>query len=161
MALANIIKGDVDIQGALSASSMTLPNSSVTDGKVAAGAAISADKIEFRKRDTYSQPNTTPTAETRVIHKVRGATGTVNGFSAGTIVAASSGSLTADLKVNGSSILTAPITLDNGNTAYVDEAGTIASPSLVEGDVLTVVIAVSSHNGTGLWVDYEIDETAT
>jgi hypothetical protein len=122
--------GDFHFNGALSAKTFSPPASSVGNNAIAANAGIAATKLQHRHEKTYSQPNTTTTAETRILHVVKGANATVQNFRAGSIAPAIGGAtVTVDLKKNGSSILTSVITLDNANVAYVvEEAAITAQP---------------------------------
>jgi hypothetical protein len=58
--------------------------------------------------------------------------------------------VTVDLKVNGTSILTSVITIDNTVAAYGSVAATLAAgaATLVAGNVLTIVITATAGGGT-------------
>ncbi len=56
--------------------------------------------------------------------------------------------ITVDLKVNGVSVLTAAITLDNGQSARELVAGTIDTDSLSADDVIEVAVTVNAGTGT-------------
>lgn len=134
----------------------------ILNADIAAGAGVVATKIQHQHELTFAQPNTAATAETKVVHVVKGATGTIVAFRAGSIVAATStGVATVNLKKNGTTVLSAVITLDNANTAYIVEEGTISVPALAAGDVLTVEVAVSSTVlPTGLFAQVVLREDA-
>lgn len=153
------LRGAVIIDG-----SVALPASSVTNTSVTAAAGIDASKLEHRHRETYSQPNTTATSVTQVIYTAAAA-GTVNSFKAGSIVACiGAATVTVDLKKNGSTILSAVITLDSSNTAYVVEAGTINSAAYVAGDMFTIVTVATAGGGTiatGFTCIAEFEEAAS
>ena len=93
-----------------------------------------------------------------------GATAEIQSVRAGVVVAAVGDStVTIDLYKNGASILSAPIVLDNTNTAYTEETGTLSSDDLVQGDCLEVVVTVSAGTGTlpqGLYVEVDVHEDA-
>lgn len=145
----NVLYGDYFFTGNLRAGSMTAANNSVRDAQVAAGADVGADKLVHRHQCPFDQPNTAATSETRVIHRCYGATGTIRGFHAGSIVAATGNStVTVDLRKNGTTVLSAVITLDNANTARVAEAGSVSVTTLVQGDVLEVVTVATVGTGT-------------
>jgi hypothetical protein len=142
------IPDDVHVEGRITAQSMTVPDSAVKDASVASDAAIQATKVIHQHQKSYSQPNTTATTETRVIHEARGA-GTVQEFRAGSIVAClTTATITVDLKKNGTTVLSAVITLNNGNTARVAVAGTVTSAAYVAGDVFEIVITATASGGT-------------
>lgn len=138
----SIIDGDVQVTGRLIAPTLTLTAGTVTAAAVQAAAGIEASKLEHQYQPVFSQEGgTDAAAEVRVVHVVKGATADIVSFHAGSVVAATgTGVCTVDCKKNGTTILSAVITLDNGNTAYVVEAGTLAVTSAVAGDVFTVVV---------------------
>ena len=75
--------------------------------------------------------------------------GVVDSFRAGSIAAAVGDStVSVELKKNGTSVLAAAIALDNANTAYVPEAGSVNTPAYVAGDVFTVQVSISAGTGT-------------
>lgn len=150
----SVVQGDYFFNGNLRAVSMTAPNNSVGNAQVLAGANLAADKLEHRYQWELAQPNTTATTETRVVGRCYGATGSVRGFHAGSIVAnLTTATVTVDLqKSTGggafASILTAAITLNNATTARTAVAGTLASTTLVQGDLLQIVITATAAGGT-------------
>lgn len=142
-------EGDVHVAGALSCKTFSPPASSITNTAVKADAGISATKLEHRFQLVAAQANTAAADETRVIHVVYGATGSIVAFKAGSIAKAVGDAITTvDLKVNGSSVLSAVITLDSANTNRVAESGTVSTPALVAGDVLEIVIDGTIGTGT-------------
>lgn len=144
--------------------SASLPASSVTNAAVAAAAGIDASKLEHRHRPLYTQPNTTATSVTQVIYVAKAA-GTVNSFRAGSIAAcAGAATITVDLKKNGSTILSAVITLDSSNSNYVPEAGTVNTAAYVADDVFTIVTVATAGGGTigtGFYCIPEFEEAAS
>lgn len=163
MAYVMTVDGDMHVQGKVTCNGIVLPADSVGDAAIPTGANVQAAKLEQRPKITYSQESaTTAVAETRVIHVVHGATGTLRAFRAGSVVANIGGAtITVDLKKNGSSILTLPITLDNTKTARQIVTAAIASAGLVVNDVLEISIAVSAGGGTigkGVFAEVVLDE---
>lgn len=156
-----IIEGDVLVRGALVPESFTAPAQSVSSDAVKTGANIDADKLESRVYASHAQPNTAATTETRSLFVARRA-GSVNSVIAGSIAAAIGDStVTVDVKKNGTTILSAVITLDNANTARVGEAGTVNVSAFVAGDWFEVVITATVGSGTmptGVFVQVEIDQ---
>lgn len=122
----------------------------VENEHVAENASIDYKKLLHQHRKIYAQESaTTAAVESRVIHVTHGLTGTALAFKAGSVVAnIGNSTISVDLKKNGSSILSAPISLTSSNTARQLVSGTISSPGLVVGDVLEVSIAVSAGSGT-------------
>jgi hypothetical protein len=160
----NRIPGNWAVGGILSATTMVIPANSVGDDQVEADAGIAASKLEHESHATFAQANTSAADETRIIY-VAHAAGEVLEFKAGSIAAAVGDStVTVDLKKNGTTILSSVITLDNGNTARVVEAGTlVASPTYVAGDVFEVVIDATVGTGTlptGVFGSMVVNEAA-
>jgi hypothetical protein len=150
-AAQNKLNGDMVIVGNFSASTMTPVASSVNDASIQSGSKVAASKLQEGTRQRYSQPNTTATTETRVLHRIYGATAAVVGFHAGVIGAAvGAATVTVDLKVNGTTILTSVVTVDNTVAAYGSVAATLAAgaATLVAGNVLTIVITATAGGGT-------------
>lgn len=158
------IEGDVYVTGALGAKTLSPPAGSIANAAVAALAGIDATKLEHQHRIGWSQANVTAAAETRVVYVCYGTTGTILAFVAGSIAkAVGDSTVTVDLRKNGTTVLSAVITLDNANTNRVAEAGTISVPGLVAGDVLEVVVAVTAGTGTlptGLFAAVTLEEDA-
>lgn len=72
--------------------------------------------------------------------------------------------ITVDVRKNGTSILSSTIVLDNSNTAFAEESGSISTSSYAAGDDLEVVVTVSAGTGTlgqGLHVDLILNEAAS
>lgn len=116
-----------------------------------------------RFKPVYNQKNGTAVVdEERVVHTVTGTSGTIVSISAGVITAcAGAAEIDVDLHKNGSSILSAAITIDSGDAAYAEVAGTISNTSLVQGDSLEIVVDETTGGGTqgqGLFVNLVIDE---
>ena len=145
----SMLDGDVYVAGTLSAERMVLAAASVANVNVQALADIDASKLEHQYRAQYAQESATDAvSEARVIvPRVYGATGTILSFRAGNVVAAgATTTVTVDLLKNGSSVLTAPISLDSTTTAYTSVAASFASTALVVGDVLEVEITLTGSN---------------
>lgn len=157
------ISDDMVVRGHLSATSMTIPNNTVTSDAVQSAANINADKLESRIYASHAQPNTAATAETRTLFVARRA-GIVNHIYVGSIAKAIGDStVTVDVKKNGTSILSSTVTLNSSNTARIAVAATIdgSLDDLVAADWLEVVITISAGTGTlptGVFVQVEIDQ---
>ena len=133
---------------------------------VKSDAAIDATKLKHQHRAISQQESdTTAAAEDRIIHVVRGTTGTLKEFKAGVVVACVGDStITVDLHKNGVSVLTAAISIDSGDAAYALVEGTIDSDSVVVGDVLEVVVTVTAGTGTlgkGVFAYLDLHEDAS
>jgi len=121
---------------------VTLPDSTVTNAKVSASAAIAATKLEHQTSKTYAQPSDQTAAfDSQVIHTVYGSTGTIVAFEVGAVVACTSTStVDVDLHKNGTSILSSPVEIDSADTAYTLVSGTVSTSTLADGDVLEVIV---------------------
>jgi len=122
----------------------------VGDDEVKVGAGIAATKLEHQHRAVYEQESdTTAAAETRVVHVVRGTSGTLKAINAGCVTACvGNATVTVDLLVNGASVLTATFDLTSAESAYELVAGTIDTDTLEAGDVVEIDIAVAAGTGT-------------
>ena len=153
---------DVHVNGTLTAKVFSPPSGCIDNDAIEGGAGIDTTKLDHRHRKTYAISGTAASV-TYPIHIAKAA-GTVLSIEAASIaIAVGSATVTVDLKKNGSSILTAVITLDSGNTARVAEAGTINTSAYVDGDFFELVIVATASGGTiptGLIVDVEFDEAA-
>lgn len=141
--------GNFHVAGTLSAEDFTPPDGCIDNAAIEAATGIDATKLEHQFALTYAQANAAAADETRVIHCAYGATGTIVSFEAGSIAACVGDStVTVDLKKNGTTVLSAVITLDSTNTARVAEAATISTASYVDGDVLEVIVDATIGTGT-------------
>lgn len=159
---AGVIYSDMIFNGTVTfakAPNFNVP--SINDAAVIASANINASKLMHQYESHYSQGNVTPVAEQKVVHIVRGATGTILGLKAGMPVKNTTGSVTVDLLKNGTSILTSTITLDNTITNYVPVAAAgFTSTAVVANDVLEVKVTISAPTGTGVFAQLDMTETA-
>jgi hypothetical protein len=158
--MPSIIEGTQNFTGAVVLSSVTLPASCVTNAKIEAGAGISASKQQHLHSKCQSQRNGTINASQReLIHLVTGATGTLKSFKAYNITTATAtDTTTIDLLKNGSTMLSAVITLNAAATTVVQSA-TFASTSVVAGDKLEVnVVATGAAPGQGLSIQVTLEE---
>ena len=87
-----------------------------------------------------------PTSVEYIEHVANGAE-TVLGFHAGCNLTGSAASVTFDLLKNGVSILSAPITVANTDPSKVKKNATIASPTLADGDILSVKLVMTTNTG--------------
>lgn len=142
--------GDVYFDGSLSARAMNIPANTVDNTDVQTNAGIAATKLQQQRTKTYAQESaTTSVSESRVIHTIYGANATMVSFRAGSVVAnIGAATITVDLKKNGVSVLSAPISLNSGHTARQMVAGTISTPAGVASDVYEVTIVATAGGGT-------------
>jgi hypothetical protein len=139
------------------------PADCVGDLQVKGDAAVQTVKQVHKHRKAYGQSGTAASV-TIPIHVVNGVTATVISLKAGTIAPCTgNATITIDLKKNGTTAISAVITLDSANTARVVEAATITVPAGAVGDFYELVVVATAGSGglgTGLLVELEIDEAA-
>jgi len=156
-------EGDLHITGTLSTATLSIPALTVNNAAVAAAAAIAYTKVVHKHNKTYAQAGSSAD-ETKVIHVVHGATCTLLNFEVGVVTAFVGDSCTIDLKKNGTTVLSAAVTLDEGDAAYAKVAGTISTAGGVDGDVYTVVQDFTTAAGTpatGVWASLALAEDAS
>jgi len=158
-----VIRGKTTPQGGI-----TLPSASVGDAQVDSSNPITAAKLQQQYHRVYEQGRGASVASKtgEPIHVARGA-GTVDSFDAGVTVAgvswAGGGQAVVDLKKNGTSILSATVTINGSTAAFAIVSGTISTAAYVAGDVFEVVVTVTAGTGTiaqGLFVRAVFKEAA-
>jgi hypothetical protein len=129
---------------------MSISSGAVANVQVASGANIDAAKLNHAHRCVYAQGSgTSATSATQVFHVVIGTAGTVQAVKAGAVVAAvGTDTCTIDVKKNGTSILSATISLTSSQTARQLVSGTVTTSSAVAGDVYEVVVTPTHSTGT-------------
>jgi len=152
-------------RGAVTFLNAILNTGSVADSQVAASAGIAASKLEHDHRASYVQESdTTAAAETRVVHVVHGTTGQIMAVKAGCVTpCVGDATITVDLLVNGSSVLTTTFNCTSSQSAYDLVAGAINTDTLATGDVIEIAITVAAGTGTlakGVFAYVDIHEDA-
>jgi len=168
-----IIPEDFQVNGSLKVVGAINFVAGVDNADVASSAGILATKLQHQHIIPYSQADGSAVAAAIVpIYTCRGATGTVVAFQVACVDSPSGGGdlkFTVDLKIFDAdtpapaSILTGVVDYVNDTADGVVLAGTIDSASLVVGDSLMVVVAVSGSTGTqgqGLIVSTTVREDA-
>lgn len=147
------------------------PSGSITKALVATNAGIEASKIVRHQSIDVELfgPTTSVAALTKWLHMVRGATGTIVGFEAAQAVDTTGADRTISVDLQKSTgagafatVLSAPIAFADGTAIRTPQAATISSASLVDGDILEVIVTVAGAAGaaaTGLTVTLTIEET--
>lgn len=145
-----------------------VPAGAITNGMLAGsiGASKMAASTRSVDRELFADA-TAITALTQRLHHCRAA-GTVVGFEAVIALDATGADrvVSVDLQLahaggSMSTILSAPISIPDGSTANTPYAGTITSPTLIDGDCLQVVVTVAGAAGNaakGLSVTMTYDE---
>src|ERR1019366_5923118 len=161
----SIHQGDLYVAGNLWASTQSIPANAINDAQIASGAGIGYAKVNQLIPAKYAQPNVTAVTETKELHVVRAVGGgTVLEFAAGCIVAPiGAATVTFDLKKNGTTVLSAVITLNSSSTPYVIQTASISVPAAVQSDVFTIVVTATAGGGTlptGVFAQARISEAA-
>lgn len=150
----DLFNNDVHINGTLSAKTFTPPAGSIGDSGIAAAAGIDATKVVHQFPLVYTQvPGTAVLAATQLVHILR-ASGTVASIEVMTPTPATGGdrTVTVDLQKSTAAgafatILSSVVTLNNATAARTPVTGAIATPSVVDGDLLQLVVAVAGAAG--------------
>lgn len=157
------LEGDVVITGTLHVQTgVNLPAGALGNADIEAAAGVAASKSTQHHSKKVSQAGTAVTA-TEIIHVVAGLEGTLKFFKATNIAAcAGSSTVTVDLKKNGTTVLSAVITLDSATGDRGEEVAILSSTSVVADDVLEVVIT-ANQSGTdalasGVYAELRVDE---
>ena len=164
------IDGDMYVNGNLSAGTMTIPASAVTNTAVLATAQIDASKLMHGIHKSYSQESATEAAAGgHEIHIARAA-GTVIAFECGhEVIAGGDKSATFDLQKSTAggafaTILSAVVTLNSTTPVRVMVVGTLtAGAALIDGDILKIVVAIAGSTSTypkGIFCEVVIHENA-
>ena len=162
-----VFEGDMQVQGTLTCGQFSPPPSCIDNDavKTPSGQPIKAEKLEHKHLKLLGEDsNVSAAAVQQVVHVIRGAIGTIKGFIAGVIVAATGDSTaTVDLLKNGASILTAPLTFANSSGVYwaSQQAAAFSSTALVRNDILEIKVTVSAGTGTlpkGIWGVLDLHE---
>lgn len=162
--MANSLSGDWYFSGTVTPRRFNCPADSITNAAIQASAGVSATKVQqnYSKQLDLTNHATVAAAERRLLHRCRGASGTVVSFGAlATVAAVGDSTASVDLLLNGVSILTAAVQLDSGDAAGTLVSGTLSSTALVAGDRLEVNVTVSAGTGTlpkGLCADVLVRE---
>jgi len=138
------------------------PAGSIENVDISASAAIAASKCQ---RGPVISGHQTGEAsdETIVAFFCKGTTGTIKSFTVSNLTANSgSSTVTVDLKKNGTTVLSAAVTLNSSKAAFSETEGTVTTTSLTDGDYLTVVINATQSGtdalATGVFWQIELDE---
>lgn len=164
--MANLIDGDLVVTGGLAVGgSFAIPAGSVGNAAVQAGANIDPSKLGQDRSITMelTAHAVDAVAIRKVLHRVKGATGTLISFKVGaTVAATSTGEAVIDLKKNGTTILTGTLTLTASQAAFTGIlSGTFSSAGVVVGDVLEASIesVTGSTLPKGVFVTLHFTET--
>lgn len=154
MAVVNEVIGDLNVRGRVTAQSVTLPSSSVSNSQVAAGAAIAASKLEGEYKYNYSQTGAVANT-TQYFNVVRGTTGEIVAIEVALTEVIPSGdkTVTIDLQNGDAStafttVLSGTIALNSSSVLRTPVAGTITSGDTADGDILKLTVTTGGSTGT-------------
>ncbi|MFL5328406.1 MAG: hypothetical protein ACJ8C4_05785 [Gemmataceae bacterium] len=153
MAGPSVINGDLRVRGLFTAESMELPAASVRNASVAPDAAIDASKCVQQYVFTHKQNGNVAVATDRLHVAIDD--GILQGARVEIRAApAAANSFTVDLKVNGLSILSSPLTIDHSTAVDTPLDLDIATPEYLANNRIDVVIAAVAGTsfGSGLYV---------
>lgn len=142
-----------------------MPSGAITNDNISgdSGAEIDADKLQH-----VYKPGTnfdlaiggTPATREEIVF-VASTAGTIRAFHALLNDTGTSTSVSFDLKVNGSSVLSATVDITHSTSDRDVVDGTISSPSLAVGDVVSIAMTATSTTGAqGPFAWAEIEELA-
>jgi hypothetical protein len=142
------VEEDAYFAGTLQCKTLVPSDESVGDAHVQTGANIDALKLRRLRNYTAAQAGNA-TSATIPLGRA-GGDGTVLGVYVGSVSkCVGAATVTVDVKVNNTTVLTAVVTLDSGNTDRVFEAGTLSgTPAVVAGDFLEAVVVATAGGGT-------------
>lgn len=130
----------------------------ITGSDISSTAAITADMIYyvFSEQHDFNLSNTATPVSATVHIKWCNSAGVITGVHARVVTPGSSASVTVDVKKNGTTILSSPITLTNSSTANTRYDGTVSVSTFNADDYITAVLTVSSSTGmqgVAVWVN--------
>lgn len=166
----DLIRSDINFTGNVSfGGTVYLPNASVGNANIPAGAGIDASKVNGRHMIRHAQKNgTAVVTETMMVH-VAYLAGTILQFAVRPRAKPTGGDLafTVDLQSapNGSntwtSHLSAAVSVSSADTDDTIKLGTLSDTTYAAGDTLRIVITTSGSTGTqgqGVICELVIDE---
>lgn len=147
--MAETHRFDTLIVNNLNTKAITLPAGSVRNVDIAAGANIDPDKCVRRQRIAWSQALATSAADgTYILHKFDydAVIESVEVLAQGANVG--NATVTVDIKDDGTTILSAPVELDENDSALDIVTGTITSANVAAGSLLSMVVDATIGTGT-------------
>jgi hypothetical protein len=162
--MASRTDGDHVVTGRLSCTEFTPPAACIGDNAANASSPLGATKTRHRHSVTESQAHGSAAADSRSVVHVAHAAGTVDEVRAGiTVACVGDSTITVDVKKNGTTILSAPISIDSGDAAFAKVDGVITDDDYVAGDVFEVIVDATVGTGTlgqGIFANIIFDELA-
>lgn len=156
-------EGDLRVTGDLSAATMTIPSSSVSNSQVSSNAAVAVTKLQhlYKAGTNFNLAIGGTVASREEIVFVASDTCTLRGFYCVFNVGGTTGNSDFDLNINGSTALSGVVNFDNTDTDTVVKDGSLSTTTLSADDIVSIsVTRNASHDGTGPFAWVEIDEAA-
>lgn len=156
MTSPNVFPGDVRVLGTLTPDGFEAPSSSVGNAAIkpgATGGKVGRTKLEhhegFHSSFGLNDTGTLASTDTWEVYIVP-RTCTLSSFRCSMTTTGTTGDTDFDLLVNGASVLSAVVNVDNGDADNIVKTGTISSTALAAGDRIALKYTKnSSHDGTG------------
>lgn len=150
----DLFNNDVHVNGALSCKTLNPPASSITNTAIIAGAGIEATKVVHQFALEYTQPGGTAVVNaTQLLHILRagGEVVSIEAFVT-TVATGADRTVTIDLQKSTAAgafatILTSGLVLNNASVVRTVYSGAIASPTLIDNDLLQLVVTVAGAAG--------------
>lgn len=126
-----------------------VPDGSFGDSQIGSTNPIDATKLKHQHVKVHAQPyGTAAASERKVVHVARSA-GSVAAIEVGVVVAAvGAATVTLDVRKNGTSVLTSPVSLTSSQAAYSKVNGAISVAAYSSGDVFEIVLTATAGGGT-------------
>jgi len=135
----------------------------VDNSNIKSAAAIDPDKMGhyYNPVCNFDLPiGSTPAAREEIVH-ICASAGTIESFVCGLNETGTTTDIDFDLKVNGTSVLSAAVNVTNSDADRVLKSGTISNPTVAIGDVISVSLATTTTTGAqGPFAQVRVKETS-
>ncbi len=136
---------------------------SVTNGAIAAGAAVTYSKLDhlYKIGTNFDLAIGGTVATLEEIVFVASAAAVIRAYHVTCNVGGTTGDSDFELKINGTTALSAAVNFANGDADKLVKDGTLSTTALVADDIVSIgVTRNSSHDGTGPFAWVEISEAS-
>ena len=142
---------------------LQLSSGTILDEHISASTNVDADKLQhvYKPGTNFATAIGGTPATREEIAFVASTSGVIRGFHATLNDTGTSTSIAFDLKVNGVSVLSSAVSITHSDADKSISDGTVSSPVLAVGDIVSISMAVTSATGAqGAFAWAEIEETA-
>jgi hypothetical protein len=138
------------LKGLVKFEQVQFPNATFGSTQFSASDPLVTSKQKHLKDMPYTQKHGAAVVTERRPVYIAKATGTIAGFAvAVSVIPIGDSTVTVDLLKNGATVLSAVVTIDSGNVAYVSEpAGIAGGGTYVSGDMFEVNVTATVGTGT-------------